>query len=76
MPIYEYTCPKCKYGFELLRPMNEANTEMYCPVRHTPSDRVLSKFACYTKNSDGIGSAMGGNSCSGCSANNCGSCGY
>ncbi len=75
MPIYEYFCPKCKSRFELLRSMSEANMEVLCPVCNTPSNRALSRFACYTKDSSGSDSPVGGSGCSGCNASNCGSCG-
>jgi putative FmdB family regulatory protein len=76
MPIYEYFCPECKSKFELLRLMNEANADAACPACKTPSSKTLSKFACYTKDAAGSGTAVGGSSCSGCSAANCGSCGH
>ncbi|HAS28332.1 MAG TPA: zinc ribbon domain-containing protein [Dehalococcoidia bacterium] len=75
MPIYEYFCPVCKSKFELLRLMSEIDVTAVCPVCNTPSSRTLSKFACYVKDAGGSSSSVGGSSCSGCSATDCGSCG-
>ena len=76
MPIYEYFCPECKSKFELLRRISEVDADAECPVCKTSSGRILSKFACYKKDSGGISSSVGGSGCSGCSATNCGSCGH
>jgi putative FmdB family regulatory protein len=76
MPIYEYFCPVCKTKFELLRPLSAVDDDAACPDCKTPSSRTLSKFACYTKDSGGSSSSVGGSSCSGCSATNCSSCGH
>ncbi|MFA5629339.1 MAG: FmdB family zinc ribbon protein [Dehalococcoidales bacterium] len=75
MPIYEYFCPLCKSKFELLRSVDQANADANCPQCQTPSSKVLSQFACYTKDSSGSGSTVGGRSCSACTSTDCGSCG-
>ncbi|MBW7929195.1 MAG: zinc ribbon domain-containing protein [Fimbriimonadaceae bacterium] len=32
MPLYDYTCQKCGFEFEMTRPMSEASLPATCPV--------------------------------------------
>ena len=45
MAIYEYFCPKCRQGFELMRPMKEAELVAECPKCHSRADKLPSVFA-------------------------------
>jgi putative FmdB family regulatory protein len=75
MPLYEYVCSKCKSRFELLRGMNQADAGALCPCCNSKAEKVLSSFACLSKDDSGLSSPVGGSSCSSCSTNSCGSCG-
>ncbi len=75
MPIYEYICPHCKLKFELLRSMTQAGDGASCPRCQGQAKRVLSAFACFSRDDNGQAQAIGGISCSGCSATSCDSCG-
>ncbi len=75
MPIYEYVCPDCKSEFELLRPLSQASDTAPCPRCHQAAERILSTFACFSKDDSGMTSSVGGDSCGGCGATNCGTCG-
>lgn len=79
MPIYEYSCPKCKFKFETLRPISKCDEDSDCPKCKTPSKRILSKFISRSKADwgflDNVPSSGGGSSCSSCSSGNCSSCG-
>lgn len=43
MPVYEYQCPECELGFELLRSAREASLAQPCPNCDADSKRVMSK---------------------------------
>ncbi|MBI2847291.1 MAG: zinc ribbon domain-containing protein [Chloroflexi bacterium] len=78
MPIYEYYCQTCQSRFELLRPMSKANAEATCPQGHNNAERVLSVFASFTTNDQGVpvpvsGTASG--ACSTCGGGSCSTCG-
>lgn len=75
MPLYEYICSKCKTRFELLRRMNQVDEGVFCPSCDSKAEKVLSSFACFSKDDSGLSSPVGGSSCTSCSTNNCGSCG-
>ncbi len=75
MPIYEYVCPDCELKFELLRPLSRAGEEAECPKCRQSSGRVLSRFACFSTNDNGMTAPVGGNSCGSCGSSNCTSCG-
>jgi len=45
MPIYEYLCPRCEAGFELIRPISQASEPAPCPRCGTKSDKLPSVFA-------------------------------
>jgi putative FmdB family regulatory protein len=70
MPVYEYTCPSCKAGFELLRPITKMNDRAACPECATDADRKLSVFSAMIMGSDGamLPMAGGGGGC-GCGGN-------
>ncbi|NLE09195.1 MAG: zinc ribbon domain-containing protein [Dehalococcoidales bacterium] len=74
MPIYEYVCSDCHSKFELLRSMSRADEKAECPQCKHNAERVLSKFACFSSDSSGMTSAVGGSSCSSCSSGNCSHC--
>lgn len=48
MPTYEYRCRTCGDGFELRRPMAEADEPAACPSGHADTTRLLSVFAAVT----------------------------
>ena len=75
MPIYEYVCSECNAKFELLRSMSKADDDADCPECSKKAERVLSKFACFSTDSSGMTSAVGGGgSCSSCASGNCSTC--
>jgi len=46
MPLYEYRCRECGYAFEMLRRMQDADTELHCPKCHSvEAERQFSSFA-------------------------------
>ncbi|NLU69283.1 zinc ribbon domain-containing protein [Streptomyces sp. HNM0574] len=45
MPRYEYRCRECGTGFELSRPMAEANAPADCPEGHGDTVKLLSTVA-------------------------------
>jgi putative FmdB family regulatory protein len=45
MPIYEYSCPKCKKEFELMRPLSESGASAKCPTCGAKSEKLVSVFA-------------------------------
>ena len=75
MPIYEYFCLDCEFKFELLRSASQSTEKAACPRCQKSVERVLSSFACFTKNDSGVTSAVGGSSCGSCSIGNCANCG-
>ena len=74
MPIYEYVCPGCEFKFELLRPLSQANEAASCPRCHKSAERVLSTFACFSKDESGLTSSVGGNPCASCGLTSCDTC--
>ena len=74
MPIYEYVCSDCDNKFELIRPLSRATASATCPRCEKSSERILSTFACFSTDQDGLPSAIGGSSCSGCSSASCDTC--
>ena len=72
MPVYEYICSKCDTRFDLLRSMSHADSPTCCPMCQAEgAKRALSRFASFSKQSDG---SMGGSSGSGCGSCRSGSC--
>jgi len=71
MAIYEYVCEECKYQFEALRSMNDADQSILCEKCDSKNThRLISKFFAQTRghtitNTGGCGSCSGG-SCSAC----------
>jgi putative FmdB family regulatory protein len=75
MPIYEYFCPHCNLKFELLRPLSQSDEIASCPHCHTNAKRMLSSFACPSKETEEVSASLGGSSpCSTCSAVSCAAC--
>ncbi len=75
MPLYEYCCPECDLKFEQLRPLSRADEEAACPRCQHDSPRILSTFACFSKDESGLSTSIGGDSCAGCSTGTCSTCG-
>ncbi len=48
MPIYEYFCTKCRKGFELMRPFNEADKPTLCPECKSEAQKQITNFASKT----------------------------
>ena len=76
MPLYEYCCSECDYQFELLRPISRSDEDIECPRCRGTAKRMLSRFASFSKGSDGVATPIAGtsSSCSGCTATDCSSC--
>ncbi|MBC8274936.1 MAG: zinc ribbon domain-containing protein [Chloroflexi bacterium] len=76
MPIYEYLCSECNCKFELLRSISKVNEETSCPQCQHTAKRVFSRFASFSKGSDGESTPIAGtaSSCSSCTASSCSSC--
>ncbi|MFC1938889.1 zinc ribbon domain-containing protein [Chloroflexota bacterium] len=52
VPIYEYQCVKCGERFELLRRINDKDSEIKCPkCGKLAANRMLSTFATASSNS-------------------------
>ena len=41
MPIYQYTCPKCNFSSEIVKPMSEIDRPEYCPKCSARRDRIM-----------------------------------
>lgn len=80
MPIYEYVCGKCNKRFDLLRPMSQADHPTRCPqCQAEGARRVPSRFASFSKSSDGSSapvSGCGGGGCGSCSGGSCATCSH
>ena len=77
MPIYEYQCNSRQKKFDVRRSFSNANDDAECPSCGKQAKRILSKFACFSKDSSGgaVTSIAGtGGSCASCSSGNCASC--
>ena len=74
MPIYEYVCNDCKNKFELIRPVSQSSDSAPCPTCQKPSERILSRFACFTTDESGLPTSLMGDACSGCTSSDCSSC--
>jgi len=74
MPIYEYVCKDCQTKFELIRPISKSDEAATCPECNNSAERVLSLFACFSSDANGIPYSVGGSSCSGCSSDSCATC--
>jgi putative FmdB family regulatory protein len=74
MPIYEYVCPSCDFKFELLRSLSQADEGVSCPRCQNDARRIMSTFACFSKEEGGLTSAIGDSSCGSCAATSCDSC--
>jgi putative FmdB family regulatory protein len=76
MPIYEYSCPACQQKFEAIRPLTRSGEKGVCPRCGAPSERALSLFSSFSKNSSGVSMPVGGGGCSSCSSGSCSTCGH
>jgi len=74
MPIYEYVCSDCDVKFELLRPLSQFAEAASCPHCRQSAERVLSNFACFSRDESGVSSMIGGNPCASCGADSCDTC--
>lgn len=74
MPIYEYVCSDCDVKFELLRRLSQSTEGASCPHCQSNAERVLSVFACFSRDESGMSSMIGGNSCASCGADSCDTC--
>jgi putative FmdB family regulatory protein len=74
MPIYEYVCSDCEVKFELLRPLSQSGEVASCPQCHQSAEKILSIFACFSRDESGLSSMIGGNSCASCGADSCDTC--
>jgi putative FmdB family regulatory protein len=73
MPIHEYICQNCNLRFDyLVRALKES---IACPrCKHKDLKRLISTFAFSSKDNQGnITSSSSG--CSGCTSQNCSTCG-
>jgi len=77
MPIYEYFCPACKQKFEAIRPVSRATEKGACPRCGAASERILSRFCSFAKDSSGMTTPIAGSGgCSSCSSGTCSTCGH
>jgi putative FmdB family regulatory protein len=75
MPIYEYICQECKYEFELIRPMAQADAPQTCEKCAAANiKRKISVF--YAESGGNAVSGMSAPTCGSCSGGDCGSCGH
>jgi len=77
MPIYEYQCTDCREKFDARRSFAEAESDAVCPRCGKTGKRILSKFACCSKDGSGgtVSSIAGtGGGCAGCTSGSCSSC--
>ncbi len=71
MPIYEYSCSKCKAEFEEL--VFGQDPKIKCP--ECGSAKVSKQMSAFAHKCDGnFVSSSGGSSCSGCTSGSCSSC--
>jgi len=75
MPIYEYSCRKCRHEFEVLQRMGDQSCP---PCEKCGSRRTARKFSTFAMHggsgkSSG-GGESGGSSCGGCSRSSCAGC--
>jgi putative FmdB family regulatory protein len=51
MAVYEYRCPKCRKGFEVMRPMSEAEKPAKCPKCGSKAQKLMSGLSSKTGDS-------------------------
>jgi len=72
MPLYEYTCPRCRGTFEKLRPMSRMDEEALCPDCGVPAERRLSVFTAFSTSAEGDAAPVAGaGGCGGCGPGGC-----
>ena len=70
MPIFEFTCKKCKENFEVLFRSRDEKVPIECPkCGSRKAERQMSAFAGKVGNT-----SAGGSGCGGCSSSSCSSC--
>ena len=76
MPIYEYYCPTCRAKFEMFRSISLADAEARCPQCQCVGKKQFSAFASFSKNSEGVSTAVAGTGggCASCGASSCATC--
>ncbi len=76
MPIYEYSCHKCDYEFELMRPISQSSAAATCPKCKHDADRKLSTFASFSVSSGGSVTPVAGtgSTCATCGGTHCSTC--
>ncbi|MDD5037967.1 MAG: zinc ribbon domain-containing protein [Dehalococcoidales bacterium] len=75
MPIYEYVCSKCKFKFELMRPISQSTKAASCPQCKERAERAPSTFTAFTTNEEtGERKAFTNKWCGTCGQTNCGTC--
>jgi putative FmdB family regulatory protein len=71
MPIFEFSCPRCKTKFEKLCSRAERDEPAACPdCGCVKGKRLMSMFAGHTAG----GSIGGGGGCGGCAKSSCAGC--
>ena len=70
MPIFEYSCRKCSFNFEMLV---KASDEIHCPQCGDANvTKLFSAFAYKTSEHEGASSSN--SSCGTCTSKNCAQC--
>lgn len=61
MPLYEYTCPRCRKKFELLRDLADRDEECECPhcKNRGKKERETSQVSASGHSGDGTGNRCG-----------------
>ncbi|MEJ7608303.1 MAG: zinc ribbon domain-containing protein [Bryobacteraceae bacterium] len=73
MPIYEYKCENCGTGYEQIRRMSDADSNLACPdCSSTSVQRQLSSFAAHGGSSPAESMPSGGCGMNGCGPTGCG----
>lgn len=73
MPLYEYICNDCRFKFDALRSINNADATIACQdCQGENTSRLLSLFFAH---SDGRTIAQSAPACTSCSTHTCSTCG-
>jgi putative FmdB family regulatory protein len=72
MPIYEYKCDGCGKGYEQIRRMSEADSNLQCPdCQSSKVKRQLSSFAAHSGGSTARAMPAGGCGMGACGGGRC-----
>jgi putative FmdB family regulatory protein len=71
MPIYEFTCKKCKHDFEEL--IFNRSEKVACP--ECGSKKVVRAMSVFSHSSGGTYRSSAGSSCTSCAKSSCAGCG-